>query len=217
MQVSVIIPAYNEARFIASVLSLVPKAYEIIVVDDGSTDKTKQIAQAFPEVKIISHPEKLGKGAALRTGIKSANGEMLVFIDGDNQFNSSEIIKLVDLIQKDKADFVLGVRDFSKVPLTRRITNMLTGFAIYLITGKNFKDPLIGFRAVSKNYIEQIELKRNDFRTETEMLIKLEKTGCRIQEIPVSINYDSNNSYFGARDGIILVSFLFNKIFFKKE
>lgn len=209
MQISVIIPAYNEEKFIGSVLGSVPREYETIVVNDGSTDKTKQIVERFTNVKVISHPKKLGKGAALKTGIKNSTGDVLVFMDGDNQFDSSEIPRLVDLIQKKDADLVLGVRDFSTIPLWRRITNELSRFAIWLITNKKFRDPLVGFRAVSKNCIKQIELKRNDFRTETEMLIKFKKIGCRIEEIPVSVNYNSNKSYFGIRDGIKLVGFLF--------
>jgi len=190
-------------------LGSVPREYETIVVNDGSTDKTKQIVERFTNVKVISHPKKLGKGAALKTGIKNSTGDVLVFMDGDNQFDSSEIPRLVDLIQKKDADLVLGVRDFSTIPLWRRITNELSRFAIWLITNKKFRDPLVGFRAVSKNCIKQIELKRNDFRTETEMLIKFKKIGCRIEEIPVSVNYNSNKSYFGIRDGIKLVGFLF--------
>jgi len=209
VQISVIIPAYNEEKFIGSVLGSVPREYETIVVNDGSTDKTKQIVERFTNVKVISHPKKLGKGAALKTGIKNSTGDVLVFMDGDNQFDSSEIPRLVDLIQKKDADLVLGVRDFSTIPLWRRITNELSRFAIWLITNKKFRDPLVGFRAVSKNCIKQIELKRNDFRTETEMLIKFKKIGCRIEEIPVSVNYNSNKSYFGIRDGIKLVGFLF--------
>ena len=209
MQVSVIIPAYNEEKFIGSVLGSVPRGYETIVVNDGSTDKTEQIAKRFTNVRVISHPKKLGKGAALKTGIKNSTSDVLVFIDGDGQFDSSEIPRLVDLIQKKDVSLVLGFRDFSMIPLRRRITNELSRFAIWLITNKKFRDPLIGFRAVSKNCIRQIELKRNDFGTETEMLIKFKKIGCRIEEIPVSVNYNSNKSYFGILDGVKLVCFLF--------
>ena len=209
MQVSVIIPAYNEEGSIDSVLKSVPTGCEIIVVSDGSADKTKQIAEKFTKVKVISHPKRLGKGAALKTGIKNSTGDVLVFMDGDGQFDSSEIPKLVDPIQKNKADLVLGVRNFSVIPSIRRITNKLSRFAIWLITNKKFRDPLVGFRAVSKDCMQKIELKRNDFGTEIEMLIKFKKTGCRIDEIPVTVNYNSNNSYFGILDGIKLVGFLF--------
>ncbi|MBN2014222.1 MAG: glycosyltransferase family 2 protein [Candidatus Altiarchaeota archaeon] len=208
MQVSIIIPAYNEEKFIGSVLKSIPRAYETIVVDDGSTDKTKQAAEKFPQVKVITHPKKSGKGAAIKTGIKNSTGEVLVFLDGDGQFNSSEIQKLITPIQENKADLVLGVRDFNLIPLKRRITNELTRFAMWLITDKKFRDPLVGFRAVTRDSIKSIELIGDDFRTETEMLIKLKKTGCRITETPVSINYKANKSYFSIRDGIKLVSFL---------
>lgn len=207
---SVIIPAYNEEKFIESVLESIPKEYEIIVVDDGSTDKTKQMAEGFPNVRVVSHPKKSGKGAALKTGIKNSTGDVFVFIDGDNQFKSSEIPKLVKPIQEDKSDVVLGFRDFSLVPLGRRITNELTRFAIWLITNKKFRDPLVGFRAVSRNCMQKIELKRNDFRTETEMLIRFNKIGCRIDETPVSVKYGADKSYFGLRDGIKLVGFFFS-------
>jgi glycosyltransferase involved in cell wall biosynthesis len=207
VQTSVIIPAYNEEKVIGLVLDSIPRGYEIIVVNDGSTDETKQIAEKHPKVKVVSHSQKKGKGAALKTGIENSTGDILVFIDGDNQFDSKEIPRLINLIQEGEADLVLGVRDFSTIPLARRITNELARFAIWLITNQKFKDPLIGFRAVSRKSIQQTELRRNDFGIDTEMLIKAKKIGCIIEEIPITVNYNTGKSYFGIRDGIKLVSF----------
>lgn len=191
----------------------IPEGYERIVVSDGSTDNTKRIAEGFAGVRVISHPRKLGKGAALKTGIENSCGEVLVFVDGDAQFDSSEIPNLVEPIQKNEADFVLGFRDFSIVPSMRRITNELSRFAIWLITKRKFRDPLVGFRAVSRSCMRGIALKRNDFRVETEMIIKFKKNGCRIAEIPVKVNYHSNKSYFGFIDGIKLVLFFLSNLF----
>ncbi len=208
MEVSVIIPAYNEEENIGSVLTTLPPEYEKIVVDDGSTDKTREKAGEFNGVTVISHKKKQGKGAALKTGLKNSTGDILVFIDGDGQFNSSEIHALTELIQENKADLVLGFRDFSKIPPKRRITNKLARLAVCLITNKKLKDPLIGFRAVSRKCIQQIKLEEDDFRTDTEMLIKLNKKSCRIGETPITINYRSNKSHFSTIDGIKLSHFL---------
>ncbi|AEK72160.1 Dolichol-phosphate mannosyltransferase [Thermococcus sp. 4557] len=206
-RVSVVIPAYNEEKRLPSVLDRMPDFIdEVVVVDDGSSDGTYNVARAFsekdPRIKAIRLERNCGKGCAMRRGVEEASGDVIVFIDADGQHRPEEIIKLVEPIVRGEADLVIGARkveEAGKRPLHRRISNILTTRLIRLKLGRYVYDTQSGFRAYRREFLPEIESDR--YEVETEMLLKAAKMGAMIKEVPVGMIYDpSREGRFGVRD-----------------
>ncbi|WP_456326943.1 glycosyltransferase family 2 protein [Palaeococcus sp. (in: euryarchaeotes)] len=196
-KISIVIPAYNEANRIGTVLSEIPEFVdEIIVVDDGSEDNTSEVAKSFG-VKTLRLEPNQGKGAAMREGVKEAMGDIIIFMDADGQHKPDEIIKLVEPIVKDEADFVIGSRMIKaqgKRPLIRKVSNFLSTFLIRMKVGVDVKDTQSGFRAIKREFLPEIESKR--YEVETEILIKAVKKGARVKEVPVERIYGIETGHF---------------------
>ncbi|RLF77507.1 glycosyltransferase family 2 protein [Thermococci archaeon] len=200
-RISVIIPAYNEAKRIGKVLSKIPEFVdEVIVVDDGSEDNTFEVAKNHG-AEVIRLEENQGKGAAMREGIKKISGDVVVFMDADGQHNPEEIEKLVSPILKGEADFVIGsrlIKTQGKRPLIRKISNFLSTSLIKIKLGINVKDTQSGFRAIKRELLPEIESKR--YEVETEILIKAVKKGARVKEVPVERIYGIETGHFRFED-----------------
>ncbi|AIF69537.1 dolichol-phosphate mannose synthase [Palaeococcus pacificus DY20341] len=200
-KISVIIPAYNEAKRIGGVLSRIPDFVdEVIVVDDGSGDETSEVARSFG-VKVIRLNENQGKGAAMSAGIEEVSGDIVVFMDADGQHKPEEIIKLLKPIVDGKADFVVGsrmIKTQGKRPFIRKLSNFLSTALIRLKLGVNVKDTQSGFRAIKREFLPQIESKR--YEVETEVLIKAVKKGARVKEVPVERIYGIETGHFRFED-----------------
>lgn len=202
--ISVVIPAYNEERRLGSVLEKIEGCDEVIVVDDGSNDGTVAVARKHGAL-VVRHGTNLGKGAAMATGAKAANGDSIVFLDADGQFDPAQIPLLISRLGKH--DMVIGTRDMSSVPWNRQVTNMLTKVGLFLATGKKVADPLSGFRAVRKSAFMKLRLNSSRFEVEYEMLYKALRAGLRIAEVPVNVRY-LGGSKLNFRHGLTLVSFI---------
>jgi len=200
-RISVIIPAYNEAKRIGKVLSRIPEFVdEVIVVDDGSEDNTSEVAKTHG-AEVIRLKENQGKGAAMREGIKKASGDIIVFMDADGQHNPEEIEKLVSPILKGEADFVIGsrlIKAQGKRPLIRKISNFISTSLIKIKLGIDVKDTQSGFRAIKREFLPEIESKR--YEVETEILIKAVKKGARVKEVPVERIYGIETGHFRFED-----------------
>jgi len=188
------IPAYNEEKNIAKVI-IDAKKYsdKIIVVDDGSTDYTSQIAQGLG-VTLIRHNKNLGKGAALQTGFKHAitySPEVIVTIDADGQHNPHDIPNLVDPILQGECEVVIGSRsEKTKMPKHRKIGFEIISFLNKKATNTKIRDLQSGFRAYSKKSINVIAQERyQDYCAEFEQLNSLLKKGFKVKEVPVEIKY----------------------------
>lgn len=205
-KVSVIIPAYNEGENIKEVLNPIPEEYEVIVVDDCSTDRTPHLARECG-VKVIRNSERMGKGASLKRGVKESNGDFLVFIDGDSQFNSEEIRKF---LSHKGYGLILGKR--KKVPFPRNITNKLSCIAVLIATHELKSDVLTGFKAIKKGVWNEVKPKANDYRIDVELVLKTLKKKFNVKEVPVEVNYDSK-SHLKPKDGVKIGLFLFKSIF----
>ncbi|AHF79945.1 dolichol-phosphate mannosyltransferase [Thermococcus paralvinellae] len=196
-----IIPAYNEEKRIGKVLQRMPEFVdEVIVVDDGSKDRTSEVARKFG-VKVIRLEQNQGKGKAMSEGIKAASGDIIVFIDADGQHRPEEIIKLVEPIVNGEADFVIGsrlIKAQGERPLIRKISNFITTSLIRLKLGINVRDTQSGFRAIKREFLPEIESKR--YEVETEVLIKAVKKGARVKEVPVSMIYGVETGHFRFED-----------------
>lgn len=207
--VSVILPAYNESKSIGQVLKNINRRYEVIVVDDGSTDETADIARKHG-AKLISYGKNMGKGYALRRGIAVSRGSILVFLDGDGQHDPEDIPKLIVPLLAGKADIVLGMRMHRGAPARgfRRLTNRLSALSVRAICGRSYNDVLSGFRAARRGVFSQLPLSKDGFETEIEFLINASFKQFRIAEVPIGTRRVSRRSKLGVRAGMGIVRYL---------
>jgi dolichol-phosphate mannosyltransferase len=190
--ISVVIPTLNEAGNILEAVTTIEKelAYpkEIIVVDGNSTDGTIEIVKDTSFCKLIIEP-RLGYGIALRTGMKNAKGNIIVMVDGDGTYEVRHINRLVErMIEKD-ADMVLGTRMYDPqkaMGLMNFIGNKLITFIYDFFYSQFLSDTQSGFRAISHEAIDNVELKEGDMAFATEMLVQFAKEGYNMVEIPTT-------------------------------
>lgn len=182
---SVILPAYNEEKNISGVLSRIG-SYDVIVVDDGSTDKTTDIAREHGFEPLVLEKNS-GKARACMAGIRSSSQEFNIFMDSDGQLNPSEIPKFAEALED--ADIVIGERRMKDIPWHRRISNKFARRMVKHISGREFGDVLCGFRGVRKGAFEKLQLRKGSYFFESEMLIEASKKGFRIKTVPVSVDY----------------------------
>jgi len=193
MKIVAVIPAYNEEKNIGRVVSEVKKyVNEVVVIDDGSSDKTFFRAKEAGAL-VYSHFLNRGQGAALETGKKialSLGADVIVTYDADGQFRAEEIIEMVQPILAGEADVVLGTRFLkSEVPLSKRIFLRGAVLLTRLTSGLNLSDTHNGFRAFSRQAAEKIEIQHNRMAHASEILDKISKYKLRYKEIPVTLKY----------------------------
>ncbi len=224
MRLSIIIPAYNEESTIANVLSAliheVPEVHEIIIVDDGSTDRTAQIAETFceqhPQMHLIKQPQNQGKTAALRTGFAASTGEIVLVQDADMEYDPVDIGELVDPIRKGKADVVYGsrfmIRRAARVLYYRHyLANLFLTFLSNLFTDLNLSDVETGYKAFRGEIIRNMIIETRGFGFEIEVTAKVAKLKCRVYEVPISYNgrtYEEGKK-IGYKDGLEAILYIF--------
>ncbi|MEK6916316.1 MAG: glycosyltransferase family 2 protein [Nanoarchaeota archaeon] len=196
MKTFIVIAAYNEERKIGSVLKDLKKKYDtIVVVDDGSKDKTAEIAEK-KGVIVLRHPLNRGQGAALKTGIDYAlqnNAEIIVTYDADGQFLVEDIKKVVAPVEKKQADIVLGSRFLGKtinMPFSKKIVlklGVMVGFLLYHI---KITDSQSGFRALSRKAAEKIKLTADRMEHASEFFWEIMKNKLKYKEVPITVIYD---------------------------
>jgi glycosyltransferase involved in cell wall biosynthesis len=196
-RIVVVIAAYNEASVIASVVADVRRAsYPAVVVDDGSTDATGEIA-ARAGAFVVSHPVNLGQGAALQTGLDFAlaqGADIIVTFDADGQHRAADIAPLIAALAANKADYALGSRflgDAVNLPRKRRL--MLTAATRFtrLTTGLDLTDTHNGLRAMTRRGASRIGLKQNRMAHASEILHQIAQSGLPYVEVPVTIEYSA--------------------------
>ncbi len=196
---TIILPAYNEGKHIESLLSKMSD-YNILVIDDGSTDNTYDIANSMG-YKVVRLENNCGKTRACIEGIKHSKSEFNVFIDADGQLNPKEIPSLVSALEN--ADIVIGERNISDIPFQRKLSNIFARKMVNSIIKKQtdargvkaryHSDVLCGFRAVRKSAFNKLELKKSSYFFESEMLIEASKQNLRIASVPVSVDYSTGS------------------------
>jgi glycosyltransferase involved in cell wall biosynthesis len=188
---SVIIPAFNEEEVLEAfledllhVLSNCNGTYEIIVVDDGSTDNTFLIAGNIPEVNVINHPYNKGNGAAVKTGIMNAQGEKLVIIDADGQHDPKHIPEMMKLL--DEYDLVVGARETFQIS-RRGFGNVFVSKMASYLSGTEIADLTCGFRAFKKEkMLEFIGLLPNGYSLPSTSTLAFTTTGYNVKFIPIT-------------------------------
>jgi len=198
MRISVIIPCYNEKDTIRDVVAAVRSApyeeKEIIVVDDGSRDGTRELLQTeiAPVVdKILYHDVNRGKGAALRTGIAAATGGIVIFQDADREYDPKEYHLLIEPILRNEADAVFGSRFMGGGPHRvlfswHRVGNGFLTLLSNMFTNLNLTDIETGYKVFRRELIQRMKIEESRFGFEPEITAKLAKLGCRIYEVGIS-------------------------------
>lgn len=200
-RVIVAIPAYNEEVAIGSVvLRALKYADEVLVLDDGSSDRTVEIARAAG-ARVISHIRNEGKGAGIRTAFLYAmnrSAEVLVLIDGDGQHDPDDIPALVRPVLDAQADVVNGSRFLGQsennVPVYRRLGQEVLTLVTNIGTRQKITDSQSGFRAFSRNSFGCFSFRQNGMAVESEMLIDAADARMSIVEVPISVRYDVDGS-----------------------
>jgi len=202
MKLVVLVPAFNEEQNIEKTIRSIPKniigidEVKVLVVDDGSTDKTMDKAMNGGAYRVVSHSTNTGVGAAFMTGIRNAismNADILVAVDADSQFDSNQIPELISPILNNQADVVIGSRFKEgrpkKIPGIKYLGNKIFTRIVSSLVQQKFTDTQTGFRAYSKRALLNISVV-NDFTYTQEVLIDLKFKGLQITEVPISVTYD---------------------------
>ena len=193
-KIFIVIPAYNESSVIGSVIKEIKiNGYrDIIIVDDGSTDHTANIAKRQGTMT-IRHILNRGKGAAAKTGIEAAKilkADIVVTMDGDGQHNPKDIKRIVEAINKGD-QIVLGNRLHrgNKVPAIRVIANYFGNFFTWFIYGLWVKDSQSGFRAYSKKALKMLNTNYDKYEFDSEIIREIAKNNLKYSEIPIEVRY----------------------------
>ena len=200
MKLSIVIPCYNEIKTISKILELVlTNGYsniEIIIVDDGSSDGTKEYlaneVEASNKVsKIIYHNNNMGKGVAIQTGLKHITGDIVIIQDADLEYDPSEYKSLINPILDGKADVVYGSRFQSSAPhrvlfFWHSIGNKLLTLLSNFFTNLNLTDMECGYKVFRSEIIKKIKLQEERFGFEPEVTAKISKMDCKIYEVGIS-------------------------------
>ena len=202
-KIAILIPAYNEEKYIKRVIKDCFKyRLDIVIVDDGSIDNTLETVKSIPVPKnfkiiLIKHSKNLGKGQSLKTGfsyIVKNNYSGVITIDADGQHKTSEIKNFLNVIEKENPDLIIGDRlgNTKNMPFVRLATNVFTSWVISNIAGIRVSDVQSGFRYISIKALKNIKLETKNFDTEPEIIIQVSWLGYNIKNIPISTIYNKN-------------------------
>ena len=194
--ISVVFPAYNDGGTIASMvaaawiaLQQVTKDFEIIVVNDGSSDYTAtmldEVFRRYPELRVITHPSNRGYGAALRTGFSAATKDWVFYTDGDSQYNPLELVNLVAALH-DGVDVVNGYKLTRNDSWMRMVIGRAYHYFVKFLFGIRIRDVDCDFRLIPRNILEEIELKSNSGAICLELVKKIQDAGYVFAEVPVN-------------------------------
>ncbi len=212
-KITILIPVYNEKKSLLDILKQVEEVdfgleKEIILIDDFSTDGTRELYKNIP-YKVLYHQRNMGKGAALRTGLMSATGDIIIIQDADLEYNPKDYKPLVNLIETDVADVVYGsrladTRNSGKFLMLSYLANVFLTLMTRVLYGVYMTDMETCYKAFRADVIKGISIKSNRFDFEPEITAKVLKKNVRFMEVPISYNARSNEEgkKIGWKDGV---------------
>jgi len=219
MKVSIIMPVFNEKTTLLDILEKVEAVHidkEIVLVDDGSTDGSREILQSLEpgRAKVILHEKNSGKGAAIRSGLPHCTGDIITIQDADLEYDPEDLIKLLKPIEAGKADVVYGSRftgERRNMFFWHWVGNQFLTFTTNILYDTTLSDMETCYKMFRSDIIKGIELKSKSFEIEVEMTTKILKRRHRIYEVPIS--YAGREFHEGKKitwkDGIVALYFLF--------
>jgi len=221
-KITAVIPAFNEERTIGRIVEETRKyVSEVVVIDDGSTDSTRNVALSAGAT-VLAHSTNQGYGDALATGfqyVKNNGANIMVILDGDGQHNPADITKLAEPIISGQADIVLGSRFISKeakkeMPAYRRFGIGIVNKAWNMTSSsEDLTDTQCGFRAYSRNAIDKIHIQEAGMSASLEILDQAGKGDLKLMEMPVKVGYEGDTStYKPSRHGMELVNYVLKKL-----
>lgn len=200
MRIIAVIPCLNEAAFISDIVGKAIKHVDhVLVVDDGSTDNTAEVARQAGAY-MIRHEKRRGAGAATRSGIQAAlkeGADIVVTLDGDGQHDASEIPKVIAPLLQGEADLAIGsrfVKPDTNMPPYRNLGIYIITWLYNLGSKDKITDSQSCFRSYSRRLLETVEITRDDFGFSIEVLVKARKKGLKIVEVPASCYYHAESS-----------------------
>lgn len=220
--IHLIIPAYNAEKHLPELLREVVEYIppdQIILVDDGSVDRSGEVARSF-RLKVVRHVENYGKGMALRSGIRlareSADFRAAIFMDADGQHAPASVPRFVREFELTGADLILGYRrrNAGGMPGIRRLSNFVTSFLISLRVAHSIRDSQCGYRLVSRNLADRVETDLDGSQAETELLIKAMDLRCSISQIRIPTIYGEETSHIKPLQDIVDFTMLCLRSFF---
>ena len=205
MKLSVLIPLYNEKNTLREAILRVQRVNvpkEIIVIDDGSKDGSRDILASLDadakkktdpmnELKVIIKSVNEGKGAAIRSGLAEVTGTVVIVQDADLEYNPQDYPKLLEPIEAGEADVVYGTRFYGGGPhrvlfFWHYVGNQILTLFANILTNLNLSEMEVGYKAFRSEILKKIQIKSNRFGFEPEITVKIAKIGCRIFEVPIS-------------------------------
>ena len=199
MRTCALIPAFNEAPYIANVVKgAQPHVEQVVVIDDGSGDGTAQVAQAAGATCLRSDTN-CGKASALRTGIAFACAQDFthaITLDGDGQHLPEDIPVMISVAKETGADLVIGARSFdrARMPRARYYSNTIGSRLASALVGCEIRDSQSGFRLFRLDKLRETKLRSRSYELEMEILIKMARSGCTIAHAPVHVVYDDGHA-----------------------
>ncbi|HET7217159.1 MAG TPA: glycosyltransferase family 2 protein [Vicinamibacterales bacterium] len=212
---SIVIPAYNEERFIGTLLERIRAVdlsplgvtKEIIVVDDGSRDRTVAVASAFADVRVHRMPKNGGKGQAVRAGIALATGEYLIIQDADLEYDPQDYIPMIRALQAKRGDVVYGSRYLGRgrhenQSLAAYLGGRSLSLVALLFTGTYLTDTVTAYKLFRRRDLDAVTLQTSGFELDHEITARLLARGLRIIEVPIAYHPRSREEgkKIGARD-----------------
>jgi glycosyltransferase involved in cell wall biosynthesis len=199
MKTCVLIPAYNEAKNIDTVVRPLRRHnLAVVVIDDGSEDNTADIAQRAGAI-VIRNKKNLGKGASLIKGFDYAlreNFDAVVTVDADGQHAIEDILNCLSIAQKSEGEIFIGNRmgNISTMPLIRRLTNRFTSWVLSKVCQQYIPDSQCGMRLIKKDLLRKMNFQTSKYEIESEIIVRAAELGYKIESLPIKTVYGSQKS-----------------------
>jgi len=213
VKLSVLMPAFNEAKTIREVVArvqAVPLDLEIVLVNDASSDGTAGIVDdlASSDVRVLHHPVNRGKGAAIRTALDAATGDLIVIQDADLEYDPNDLIQLIAPLVGGTAEVVYGVRSLHSQRLIMRLGNRFVTLLANLLYGQRLQDMETCYKMMRRELAQSLDLECRRFDVEAEITAKVLRSGHTIHEMPISYTARYENKKLSPLDGLPTVQAL---------